>query len=189
MLYQSPKLFLSLALIAAHTLVACTSKNDDQVDTYSSTYTSVAVEQCRQLKAHAIRQSPLLRLGQVVYRCPAPGQYVLFLVDDGTRSWFVLEHNGKLYTLESEIVYGKTAGHFPNVGTNDNIEWVLNEKKLPVGFVFNVSYQSEHLLNKRFQKEQRYMAYSFANGIPELITQQEDKNKCRRLLVEALVRR
>ena len=64
-------------------LVACTSREEAAI-TYNGIFTSVNIEDCRELDPAEIEQHALYRLGQVVFQCPGPAQYSIFMIDDGT---------------------------------------------------------------------------------------------------------
>ena len=129
-----------------------------------------------------MEQHVLLRLGQAVFHCPGPARYSIFMVDDGTRSWYVIDRDGHQYSLEKDIIYGQTAGYFPNVGVQGQIEWLLDAQKIPVGIVFSVDYQVDQADNRRMQSVQRYLAYSLTTQEPVLICQEAIRTESRHLL-------
>lgn len=170
-----------LGIYATFFIVACTSQEEGAI-AYSDQFTSVDVRDCRELSDAEIKQHALLRLGQAVFHCPGPAQYSIFLVDDGTRSWYVIDRNGRQYSLEKDIIYGQTAGHFPNVGVQGQIEWLLDAQKTPVGIVFSVDYQVDQADNGRMQSVQRYLAYSLAAREPVLVCLEAVRARSRHLL-------
>jgi len=94
----------------------------------------------------------------------------------------VIDRDGRRYSLEKDIIYGQTAGHFPNVGVQDQIEWLLDGQKIPVGIVFSVNYQVDQADNGRMQSVQRYLAYSLTTQEPVLICQEAIRTESRHLL-------
>jgi hypothetical protein len=168
-------------------IVACTSQEEGTI-AYSDLFTSVDVEDCRELSAMERDQHALFRLGQAVFHCPGPAQYSIFMVDDGTRSWYVIDRKGRQYSLDKDIIYGQTAGHFPNVGVQDQIEWLLDEQKIPVGIVFSVVYQVDQADNGSLQSIRRYLAYSLTSDKPLLICHEAVRARSRQLLTGYLTR-
>jgi hypothetical protein len=185
--YQRLKLSRLSGIMGLLLIVACTSQEEGTI-AYSGLFTSVDVADCRELSAMEMDQHALLRLGQAVFHCPGPAQYSIFLVDDGTRSWYVIDREGSQYSLDKDIVYGKTAGHFPNVGVQDQVEWLLDAQKIPVGIVFSVVYQVDQPDNGRLQSVRRYLAYSLTNPEPVLICHEAVRAKSRQLLTGYLAR-
>lgn len=149
-----------LGLLAA---VACHSPPQSPADTYRVYPTSVAVADCIELDDESRRSDPVFRLGAAVFRCPGPEPYAIFIVDDGTRSWYVLDRRGTRQSLEQDIVYRDAVGDFANVGARGSIEWLLDPQNHPAGLVFAIHYQGAQVNDKGFRVLERYMSYALTD--------------------------
>lgn len=83
--------------------------------TFHSVYTPLqkcrAIERRLELPDRTLERSK----GAHVLWCPGIFGYSLYIVDDGSRSWLVLEHKKRLAPLERQMVGEFKLGNFPNV--------------------------------------------------------------------------
>jgi hypothetical protein len=134
-------LALTLAPMASATAATCTS-----------VFTGVADGDCMLMAEAMVGRKVKTDGTDRVERCPAPKGHALYLVSDNARSWYGVEINGRMYSLEADIIRDTTApGNFPNVATTPKVEWVVGPSG-PVALVFRVAYVDRVNETKRFSR-------------------------------------
>jgi hypothetical protein len=109
-------------------------------DVYHSLETSVEEKVCHKVEELQVDRLLQSKLGEYILACPAPKGYILYLIDDGTRSWYVIEHKQRKVSLEEEIVYKNQLGNFPNVGVEQRVKWEVGPDGLVQRFMYSVTY-------------------------------------------------
>lgn len=155
-------LFLSLLCFL---LVSCFSEEKGSV------FTSVNKDKCRSVSLEKAEQEEIAKGVEAVFECKGMKAYQLYIVDDGTRSWYVLKHVKKgITSFEQDIVYKQNIlGDFPNVGGFADVEWVLNEESVPSGFIFSVSSQLSDKETRQFKTISRYFAVKLDEASPLMV--------------------
>lgn len=143
--------------------VSCMSEKENSI------FTSVNTEKCHSVLLGKAEQEGIANKGvEAIFECKGVKGYQLYLVDDGTRSWYVLKHVKKGVTsFEQDIVYRQNIiGDFPNVGGSGSVEWLLDSKGIPSGFIFSVSSQISDKETGRFTTVARYFAVKLNEAKP-----------------------
>lgn len=64
------------------------------------------------------------------------------MVDDGTRSWYIVHSASSITSFEKEIVYDQNFGNFPNVAVGEVVEWRLGANDAVIGLIFRVHFST-----------------------------------------------
>ncbi len=136
-----------------------------------SVFTSVNTDKCRSVSLAKAEKEEIAKGVEAVFECKGMKAYQLYIVDDGTRSWYVLKHVKKgITSFEQDIVYKQNIlGDFPNVGGSGNVEWILNEDSAPSGLIFSVSSQLSDKETGRFNTISRYFAVKLDEASPLMV--------------------
>jgi len=161
MKYFSP-LFLSLLCFLP---LSCISEKEGSV------FTSVNTKKCHSVPLKKAEQDEIAKGVEAVFVCKGMKAYKLYIVDDGTRSWYVLKHVKKgITSFEQDIVYKQNIlGDFPNVGGTGDVEWILNAEGVPSGLIFSVSSQLNDKETGRFKTVSRYFAVKLDEISPLMV--------------------
>ena len=108
----------------------------------SSIYSTVDEKKCKQIDMLITDRILESAKGENVFFCGGVNGFYLFLIDDGTRSWYALQKDGCITSFEEEIIYKNSIGNFPNVGVNDKVEWRVDKDGKVIGLIFRVFYQT-----------------------------------------------
>ncbi|CAN7462767.1 hypothetical protein [Bosea sp. LjRoot237] len=112
----------------------------DAVAASISSYTDLKT--CRPLARLVLPERQLgAEEGSRLRRCLGPKGISAVIVDDGERSWLVLEAAGTLYPLSRAMVETFSLGNFPAVAEPGKLEWRSDAKGSVVGLIVRVRYQ------------------------------------------------
>ncbi|HEY5793777.1 MAG TPA: hypothetical protein VIU82_02095 [Bosea sp. (in: a-proteobacteria)] len=117
-------------------------------------------------------------------RCPGPGGASAVIVDDGERSWLVVELGGVLYPLSNVMVETFALGNFPSVAEPGKLEWRIDSKGSIVGLIVRVRYQRNDVPATAPSSEaSALMAFKIGAGSqPELAGTTTDNARARALV-------
>ena len=135
----------------------------------NSVFTSVSTDKCHSVSL--AKAEEIAKGVEAIFECKGMKAYQLYIVDDGTRSWYVLKHIKKgITSFEQDIVYKQNIlGDFPNVGGSGNVEWILNEDNAPLGLIFSVSSQLNDKETGQFNTISRYFAVKLDGVSPLMV--------------------
>ncbi len=102
-------------------------------------YTSIAPVACR--PAPPSLAEGYGSRGLAIEECEGAGVYRVFLVSSHANSWLDLVWNGRLFSLEHDILYRQPSGLFPQVEASDPIEWRLDALGRARALILHVSAQ------------------------------------------------
>ena len=173
----------AICSLAVGVIVSCASRYTVQP---ISIYTSVETGQCQ--AAETLKTDRLIEQskGETILVCKAPGEHQLYLVDDGTRSWYALETPEQLVSFEKEIVYEATVGNFPNVAVDGTVEWRLSSKREVLGLIFRVHYQISAPEDGRLSSTSRLFVVEMRSQKPHVLSIVKDNHTARKILDEYL---
>ena len=146
-----------------------------------SIYTSVNLKDCKKVNILVADRIIDSEKGEYIFLCDAPKNYNLFLIDDGTRSWYILQKDNYLTSFESDIVY-KEIGNFPNVAVNDKVEWRLNEKNEVIGFIFRVYFQAYDSKSKKPVSKSKLYVIDLTTNRPKKLDIADDNLIARKII-------
>lgn len=129
----------------------------------------------------------IAKAGETAFECKGVKGYKLYMVDDGTRSWYVLTHPKKgIISLEQDIVYKQNIlGDFPHVGGDEKVEWLLNKKGVPSGLVFSVFSRLNDKKTGQFKTIARYFAVKLDTAKPVMAGVAKTQQAVKELLKES----
>lgn len=153
--------------------------------TLQTVYSSIAEEDC----APRERLTIGARLVQTssdgaIFACEGPPGHRLYIVDDGTRSWYALERNGRVRSLENDIIYTFHHGNFPNVPTTGLVEWAKGPSGSVVGLIFRIAYQRQ--TSSGVEAASTLFVYNLEGDEPHFLGNADSNVEARRLLEGSL---
>lgn len=174
------KYFLSVLFCFVFLLqISCSSEKPVEL---KSEFTSVNTEKCISIDTLQAEQQNIAKGAEVVFECDGAENYKLYLIDDGTRSWYVMKHEDALTSFEEDIVYNSTPGDFPNVGVIDEVEWLIDSDGVTSGLIFDISYQVNDDKTGKFRSISRYAAVNLRSITPVIVGLVEDRKQAKELL-------
>lgn len=149
-----------------------------------SSYTDI--KSCRPLARLVLPDRQLGGEGSRLRRCVGPKGNNAVIVDDGERSWLVLEAGGALYPLSSVMVETFLLGNFPTVAEPGKLEWRSDAKGDVVGLIVRVRYQRNDVpANAQSSNASTLMAFRIRAGSPPELAGLTPDNAQARLLIDA----
>ena len=135
-----------------------------------SLLTSVEDTQCKSLALAEAAHKHIAKGVEFVAKCKGVKGYDIYLVDDGSRSWYVLQHPKGLHSFEKQIVYQQhIKGNFPNVGASGSIEWLIKTNGDVLGLIFSVNSQLIDDKTGRLKNLVSYFSIRLDQSTPYLI--------------------
>lgn len=159
--------------------ISCTSEKPVEI---TSEFTSVNTEKCISIDLLQAEQQNIAKGAEAVFECNGAQNYKLYLIDDGTRSWYVLKKADAMTSFEEDIIYKNTPGNFPNVGVDDKVEWIIGPEKIVSGLIFDVVYQVNDEETGRFTSISRYIAVNLRGVTPVVMGLTENQEQAKKLL-------
>lgn len=172
-----------LGTVALTVLIAAVSI--DAVAASISSYTDLKT--CRPLARLALPDRQLGGdEGSRLRRCVGPKGINAVIVDDGERSWLVLEAGGALYPLSSVMVETFSLGNFPAVAEPGKLEWRSDARGSLVGLIVRVRYQrSDVPATAQSSNASTLMAFKLRPGSPPELAGITPDNAQARSLIDA----
>jgi hypothetical protein len=166
---------LSFCLLALFSTVCVAEKKQ-------SLLTSVEDNQCQPLVLEAAHHR-IAKGVEFVAKCKGAKGYHIYLVDDGSRSWYVLQHPKGLHSFEEQIVYQQhIKGNFPNVGASGSIEWLIKANGKVLGLIFSVNSQLIDDKTGRLKNITSYFSIRLDQSDPYLVGVKSTLHQAKMLL-------
>jgi hypothetical protein len=148
----------------------------------ASVYTSITEKDCSAISRLTIGGKTVQSAGQEsVHKCEGPPGHALYIIDDGTRSWYALERHGRVHSLENNIVHEFRHGDFPNVPGTGRVEWLTTMPNQIVGLI---KYQRQS--NRGLEPASVLFAYNLQSEAPEFLGASETNVEARFLVNRSL---
>jgi hypothetical protein len=115
-------------------------------------------------------------------RCKGVAGYDLVVVDQDPRSFLVLEVGGRVHSLEEPMVRLFPLGHFPDISTTKAVEWRVDGRGRPAGFIVRVHYQDPNVpATAAAAQRSTLMVFDLRSLPPRMIGMTTDNAAARRL--------